>query len=302
VIESLRGTMLLAQEVKPLLEILIPGLKIDELTVTVTSIQQASPLKELFAVGLVGAYQDKIGADMPQIVHDLFGVTPPPKFDNLISLLLIVLVFYSGLFAFNTAEKLAQKLKTHRQLDGLIADVAKMLERDEASIREALDKKYQKSGISNVLLASLKFLTPSKNQNNAALTVNSRHFPQDVIAEFPNPAQLKMEEPGPTSYPLENVDLHIHAQDVDRNKQGWAAVVPTVSSKRIPMSLMPPLSPSDVYMKDAIKGDILVESRKNSEGETVPVRVHLIRFSEQTTNPPAASLQAATPPAPPKGT
>jgi hypothetical protein len=143
VIESLRGTMLLAQEVKPLLEILIPGLKIDELTVTVTSIQQASPLKELFAVGLAGAYQDKIGTDMPQIVHDLFGVTPPPEFDNLISLLLIVLVFYSGQFAFNAAQRLTERLKMNRQLDGLIADVAKMLERDEASIREALDKKYQ---------------------------------------------------------------------------------------------------------------------------------------------------------------
>lgn len=285
IIESLRGTMMLAQEIKPLLELLIPGLSISEVTVTVTSIEQASPLRELFFVGLLGAYQDKLSTDMPNIVHDLFGISPPPELDNLISLLLITLVFYSGSFVFNATEKMIEKSKTQRQLDGLIADVAKMLHQDEHHVREIISKKYHRSGISNVFSAAQKFLTPSKNQNNASLRVGNRDFPRYVVAEFPNQAQIKMDEPGPTSYPLENVEIYLHAQDLDRNKKGWAAVLPSLSSKRIPMSLMPPLTPPDLYTRESVRGDVLIEARKNIDGEITPVRVHLIRLREDATGP-----------------
>jgi|GEM_PF-6008143 hypothetical protein len=280
VIDSLRGTMIIAQEIGPLLEILIPGLSVTEVRMTVTDISQASPLREAFTIGLVAVYQDKIATDMPKILHDLFGttITPPTEYDNLISLLLIVLVFYSGSFMLTAAEKLLQRPKTQRQLDGLIGDVAKILEKDEHYVREALERKYHKVGISNLLSASLRFLAPSKNQNNAALTVNGRHFSRDLVAEFPGQAQIKALKPGPSIYPLENVEIQFHAQDIDRNRQGWAAVVPALSTRRLPLSLVPPMLPAEIYNLQVIHGDIMVEALRDDDGDTKPVRIHLIRI------------------------
>jgi hypothetical protein len=116
-----------------------------------------------------------------------------------------------------------------------------------------------------------------------------------VVAEFPSDAQTHEAEPGPVSNPLENVDIYLHAQDVDHNKQGWAAVVPALSPRRIRMNLYPPIDPADIYTKQHVKGDLLVESRRNADGVSEPVRVHLIRIHEEpkspkTTSPPRPQL------------
>lgn len=281
VIESLRGTMLIAQDIGPLLEVLIPGLSVTSLTVTVVGLSQESPLRELFTLGLAGVYQDKLSPEMPEIIHSLFGVTISPEYNNLVSLLFITLIFYSCSFISTAAGKVVERPKTQRLLDDLISEVSKMLGQDESVIRNALERRYRKSGATSLLSAALKFLAPSKNQDNASLVINTKSFPHALMAEFPSYAQVKDDEPGLTSYPLQNVEIQLHAQDVDRNKQGWAAVVPTLSLRRIPMSLVPPMQPSDIYTQEVVYGDVLVEAKRNDEGDTVPIRIHLLRLQDQ---------------------
>jgi hypothetical protein len=175
--------------------------------------------------------------------------------------------------------------KIKKQLDGLIAEVAAMLHLQEDAVRRVLDERYLKGKGSNIQAASLKILRPSKNQANAAVRFDQRQIEHDVIAEFPGEAQVHEAEPGPVSEPLENVDIYLHAQDLDHNKQGWAAVVPALSPRRIRMNLYPPIDPADIYTKQYVKGDLLVESRRNAEGVSEPVRVHLIRIHEAPKGP-----------------
>ena len=60
VAESLLANERLAKEAALLLEALIPGLVIEQTTVSVKRVVQESPLKEPFVVALVAAFQPKM--------------------------------------------------------------------------------------------------------------------------------------------------------------------------------------------------------------------------------------------------
>lgn len=280
IVESLLGTLQLSREIGPLLEQLIPGLEVKGITVSVREISQKSPLREAFAFGLVALFQDKLGEDMPKIIHDLFGVDVPHEYHNLVSLVFIVLIFFSGQFVFDKVGKLTERRRLRREFNGLVTEISKMLDKSEEAIKKLIRDRYGSVRIRPLISASARVLLPSKNQGNAPMSINGRALPKGLISEFPSRAQIVEDEPRPLSEPLENVEIRLHAQDVDRNKQGWAAVVPTLSSKRIPMHLYPPIEPTDIYRKAVVHGDLLVESRLNEKGEMEPVRIHLIRLRD----------------------
>jgi hypothetical protein len=157
IIDSLQGTLQLSQEIGPILQVLMPGLIIEAITVTVVEISQASPLREAFSMGLVAVYQEKIGAAVPKLIHDLFGVDIPHGYDNLVSLVMIVLIFYSGQLLYNKGSSLIiGRPRIKRQLDGLVSEVATMLHIEEDSVRRALNERYLKGKGGNIQQAALK--------------------------------------------------------------------------------------------------------------------------------------------------
>jgi hypothetical protein len=86
-----------------------------------------------------------------------------------------------------------------------------------------------------------------------------------------------MDEP-PDMEPVENVRIELHAQDVDRAKAGWAAVIPEVSPNRLRMQIYPPLKPEDIYTKTEVIGDIILVSRQTESGNAEPYMFHLVRI------------------------
>jgi hypothetical protein len=111
-------------------------------------------------------------------------------------------------------------------------------------------------------------------------TIVDRKFASDVVAEIPSDAQILELEDNETAAPVENVRIQLHAQDVDRTKLGWAAVVPEISPKRMKMSIYPNIQPKDIYTKREIIGDIMLVSRKNKSGKSEPYMFHLMRVRE----------------------
>jgi hypothetical protein len=83
VIESLLGAEALLQEIGPLLEGCIPGLHVEKIQVSVRSISQESPLKEIFWAALFITFQKDLEADVPKIVEDIFGVHVPDQYDTI---------------------------------------------------------------------------------------------------------------------------------------------------------------------------------------------------------------------------
>ena len=168
-----------------LLEGLIPGLEVRGLTITLREISQKSPLREAFAFGLVGVYQESIGKDMPKIIHDLFGAHLAPEYDNIVSLLFIVLVFYAGQFIHNAAGKLVERRKLRREFNGLISEIANMLNKSEDAVKLVIKDKFGGARIGPLVDSAARVLLPSKNQANAPLTISGRALSHDLVAEFP---------------------------------------------------------------------------------------------------------------------
>ena len=79
---------------------------------------------------------------------------------------------------------------------------------------------------------------------------------------------------------LEHVRIELHAQDIDRAKRGWAAIVPEISPNRLRMEIYPPLKPQDIYTKSQITGNIVLVSRRADNGEMEPYMFHLVRLRE----------------------
>ena len=97
-----------------------------------------------------------------------------------------------------------------------------------------------------------------------------------MVSVVPTEAQLESAEVPEIARPYQDVLIELHAQDVDRTKTGWAAVVPEVSPRRLRMEIFPPLKPEQIYTKQKIRGDIMLVSQKRSDGTYHPHMLHLL--------------------------
>lgn len=143
--------------------------------------------------------------------------------------------------------------------------------------------------------AALQFFRPSKEHGNAAVRVGTRRIEPRIVATIPGEAQMFDFDDGATSRQITDVTIELHAQDVDRLKKGWAAVIPSVSKQRVRMELYPPIRPVDIYTKTQIFGDVIAVFKTNVAGEAEPSLYHLVRLKDPPALPPPDPAQSGTP-------
>lgn len=280
VIEALRGAEQLLLETGPLLESLIPGLEISKITVSVEEISQRSPLNEIFWASIFLTFQKDLEREVPKLVEELFGVHVSEQYDTIVTLLFCLILYYGVAFAYHQVNRLIGDSKTRSQLNALIAEVAVRCNRSEDHIRAALERRYGRGHVKSLVRAGLQFFLPSKQQANAPVRIGSRIIDAETVAEIPSAAQMLEFEPATTSRQLDNVEMQLHAQDVDRTKRGWAAVIPAISKMRIRMEIYPPIKPEDIYMRPNIRGDVVIVYKMSDRGELVPQTCHLMRIRD----------------------
>ena len=81
--------------------------------------------------------------------------------------------------------------------------------------------------------------------------------------------------------PHNGVTLELHASDRDKVNVGWAAVPRGLCNARLRMKLIAPVSPSDLFGKKSVKGDIVLISQMTSSGFE-PVEIHLTAVTKRT--------------------
>lgn len=276
VIESLVGTQRLLFEVGPLLEGLLPGLTIDRVEIHIQEISQQSPLKEVFWIALAATFQKDLEAEVPKLVDELFGTHTAGSYDTIVTVLFLLIFYYGVEFLISQIKKRIPDSKVRRQLNGLVAEVAQRCGLEEADVRRTLENRYQKTGIKRLAGNAMRVVMPSKRQGSAPIIIGDRTVPRESIEEIPADANIQEYEDEETSLPVQNVEIEIHAQDVDRSKRGWAGVLKGISPKRLRMEIFPPIKPEQIYTRQVVRGDVLVVSRRGSNGEFEPYMFHLI--------------------------
>lgn len=277
VIESLTGTERACKQIKPLLEGCVDGLTIESISVGVRSITQESPLRELFMFSLIVGFQDKLEAEVPPALESLIGHEIPDQYDTMVTVCVLIVLFYGADYLYRRFHSATSSKNIRRQLDSLISELAERTDTDEDKIRQILDEKYGRRSLKNMARAAAGFFAPSKHQKNASVTVGKRKIERDTVAEIPGDVAADALDPDDDSDYIENVEIEIHAQDLDRSKQGWAAVIPGHVDERIRMQIFPPVTPEQIFPRGKVRGDVVVVYQKE-DGELRPTIIHLIRL------------------------
>ncbi len=210
------------------------------------------------------------------MIRDLFGVTSE-KYDTIITLAVLLVLIYGMDVVAAYFKGVLGKPKIQRQLDGLIKDVAGDLEKSEEAIRKALKDRYAEGRFRQMMKTVWRFFAPSRKENNAPVVVGNRRIEREVISELPTDVEIAEPEEEETTRSYENVEIEIHAQDLDKGKHGWAGIPKGLANRRIRMEIYPPIKPDDVWMQEKIRGDILLVLRRKGD-ELEPYLMHLIRL------------------------
>jgi hypothetical protein len=237
-------------------------------------------LKEIFILGLIAQFQKDIEKDVPQVIEKLTGSHIPAEYNSLISLIFIILAFYGIDFIYTQVSHGAFSRRIREKFDDLTKELSKETGLSEERITSVLQSKYGKSRVRVLAHSALGLFSPSKRRHNAPVIIDQRRIEPPTIADIPNEAQIDAADVPETVKPYEDVQIELHAQDIDRTKQGWAAVVPKIGNKRLRMEIYPPIKPEDIYTKKRLRGDIMLISKKRPDGTYQPAMFHLVNIIE----------------------
>jgi hypothetical protein len=278
VIDSLLGAERILLDIGPLLERLVPGLEA-QVRIYVREISPSS-LREILLAALFTTYQKDLEKDVPDLVHKMFGVDVS-QHSAIATILFIVLLYYGAESVRRLVNKAVDKSLLENELNGIVAEVSKEFRLPEDRINQILADRYRTpSRIKLLGKAAIRVFAPSKRQNNAAIIVGDRRIEPRIVAEVPSDTRLFDADEPPITEPIENVRIELHAQDLDRAKSGWAAVIPEISQTRLRMQIYPPIKTEDIYTKHEVVGDIILISRHNGAGDMEPYMFYLVRVHD----------------------
>lgn len=275
VAEGLLATEEILLEVIKLLPSLLPGIAVQQQSLSIRQISQESPLTELIAIGLITTFQDDLGVAVPELVLDLFGVAVPEKYDTLLTIVFLVLLLRGAEFAKIAAVRMYGDGSAKVLLRKLIKDTALSVNKTEEEVEAILNAKYASpKSVKRLVGAAQKFFVPSHKALNVPIYVDRLKIPTSVIADIPTVDELKESRDFDKYTHHTDIYLEIHAMDLDKTNTGWAAIVRDVSSRRLKMKVIEPLTSDVIWGKTSIVGDITVVSKLTSNGY-VPSEIHL---------------------------
>jgi hypothetical protein len=193
----------------------------------------------------------------------------PDNYDSIVSVVFLLVAIYGLEWL---ARKIATEVKDYHQLrverKRLLENAARQVSVSEDQLEEAIEKVLNKKKRS-AMRASADFFEPAKRHKARSITTDGASIGEDVIRDMPSEVDLAQYEPPAEFEQLENVVIKFRAHDLDKNK-AWAATIDEVSPNRRPLHLAPDVRPEQLFEKAEIRGDVLVTSVLDVNGDYMP--------------------------------
>lgn len=267
VIEALQATDVLVRDAISLLPSLIDGLEVSSSSLNVRALTQESPLREAFVVALLAIYGPALDQEIPPMLKDVFNVSVSDKYDSIVTVLFLAVVFYGGGLAIDAIKKTAADSGPRRMLNDLIALLSLETGKSEQDIRKILEAKFDKpSTVRRLISKSKRFFLPSQKDRNAPVVVDRDRIGSEIVRDVPYVDEAEKSVDLNRYTPHEDVELELHAMDRDKSSTGWAAVAKGVCSKRLKVRVMEPVQPSDLWSRSSVKADIVLVSKLTANG------------------------------------
>jgi len=276
IIESLRGVETVLNETGKLLPKFVDGLAVEGLEIKVKEIAQESPLRELFLLTLIIAFQDDLEDGVTDAIEAATGYTVPANFEALVTVVALIVLFYGVGAVRDLVMGPATDGPARRKLKGLIQELADNTGKTPEQIEQVLDERYGETPmVKRVANAASRFFTPSKRLDSAPVEVNNREIDHETVEDIPAPYLIEHEQDIKPTRNFYDVGLELHAQDKDHTGRGWAAIVEGVTDKRVRLKLMEDVDPSDLWNKNRVNGDITIKyERVGDQLNPVEVQLH----------------------------
>lgn len=278
---ALQATETVLNDAIGLIPSFIDGLEIQDASISVRIIRQESPLRELFLVSMFLVYQDELEAVVPPLVKNSLRLSISEKYDTLITVAFLTVVFYGAGMAVDVVKKTSADSLPRQKFEELINVLAVEVGKPADEIRKIIESKFLKPSAAKRLIRSAKdVFAPSKKDQNAPVVFDRDLISSDLVREIPYAGDADKERDFDRYRPYTGVDLEIHAQDRDRASTGWAEIADGVSKRRLKLKVLDPVSPADLWGQDRVNADIVVVSKLTSEGY-IPSEIHLSRINRK---------------------
>lgn len=278
VAKSLLANERLIQESIRLLADCFDNLEIDKVTVKVNYVSNASPLKEIFALGLFLTYQNELEEEVPELIKMLTGYTVPESANTLVTVLVLMAAIY-------VIDEAARRLFPGKSNDELKKEYERKLEElsnlsgiGKDQLNNIVIKRFTEGKIKSLFRKTHDFFMPAKLEPDIKIEADgSDGISSAAIAEIPNDVDFEQEQLGNT-YEITAATIEIHRADTDYIDQGWVAVIEEASDKRKKMVLSPDIDPAKLYGKRKVRGNVVVIEERDATGEFAPKEYHLMKL------------------------
>ena len=285
VIKSLQANDRLLRHAAEVIETLVPGLQLEYKKVSVASLTQSSPLKELFAFAVVVSYQKDLEEEVPDLVQSILGIEISDRFDTLVTVMVLIVAILGIARAFEALFPGRDKEPLERASRDLAGNVGEIVGKAPEVVIDAADAGYRGRSKRSLVSSSQKLFAPTRGDPLAAIRSRSGEVlvapPVVELAQAAAAIDVPDEDDDgkpKSSQEFENgVDIILHAMDRDSKKRGWAGHIPKISDERIPMTLEKNVSPDSLFGRGKIRGDVLVKYEEDSDGQMVATEFLLIR-------------------------
>lgn len=252
---------------------LMVGLKIDEMSVVLTSVELNS-YKDEFWFRLIfgkGRAAEKKLDDLRKKLH-LDGMDSKKVIGFAISAVVLW-----GIWKYASPEKKedpAIQVHIENSFNNLGGEVGLSREEVIELVEAALKNKKE-----DVKKHVVKLTRPDGHDGGGSVTIDGKETLRisDKLVDLV-PKDYQKEEPKERMREFTKKEISLRAVDLDRPNSGWWALVPDISDFRLPVSLGEELDPGKTPVGKYVTGDFSVVDVKSTKGEYKPKRIILHRI------------------------
>jgi len=241
-------------------------LQISPLKISVATLSNESPFKEVLAVTAFVAWQKDLEKEVPHIIEMLTGNRISPDYDTLITVLVMFLAIYliDSIFERVMPGKSVKAIKEEYEHKKLM--VAGLLKLSPERLEEVVKHRYENEKGKSLINKALDFFAPAKVETGVEITTgNDIKIPSNVIQAIP-PAVHFARLKNTNSYELKSAAVEIHRADRDETKHGWRAIIKDVSERKVRMELDQSINPDRLFGNTVVRGDVTVIEEMQNEG------------------------------------
>jgi hypothetical protein len=258
--ESLLGLEGVAKSSGFILKKLVPGLKLRDTEVLISSIELGS-YKDNFIIRMVfgdGETAEKKIEDLRKTLR-LDSMTPK----RLIVLVMLGVIIYVAYICGSS-----KKVPPH--VEESFAKISAEFNLNQQQLTDLIKSAIQDDEVKKSVI---RLVHPDGATNNGTIVIDGQHdlaVTSDVVKLIPS--KFVKADDTQKSDDLENVLMIVRAVDLDKANVGWAAVVPSVSTNRIQMQVLGDVDRNKIPVGKNFYGNVTVLYGAAKDGTVFPRR------------------------------